>query len=216
MRKLLLPILSLLLVSCQSTDHGTAAESGYYPDLDALVARVVQARDAQQTALAQFQSARSQLSGLVNTAGTGPQENYVATVNEYDASVEAAVAVGSANAAVDEAASAIFKHWQIETDVYSYTDPRLKAASQSRLAQTRQSYEGMIRVLRQPEATMTTVLEALHDNVAYLKNNPGASALAARGVALGAIEDEIAVLMQQINNAITSADAFIASVQQSL
>lgn len=214
MRRLLLSVLSLLLVSCQSTDHGTAAESGYYPDLDPLVARVVQARDAQQTALAQFQSARSQLSGLVTTAGTGPQESYVATVNEYDASVEAAVAVGSANAAVDEAASAIFKQWQVETDVYSYTDPRLKGASQSRLAQTRQSYEGLIRVLRQPEATMTAVLAALHDNVAYLKNNPGASAVASRKVELGATEDTVAVLIQQLNSAIASADAFIASVQQ--
>ncbi len=178
------------------------------------MARVVQARDAQQTALEQFQSARDQLSGLPNVAAGDLQGNYAATVNEYDASVEAAVAVGSANAAVAETASAIFQQWQVETEVY--TEPRLKAANQSKLAHTRQSYEGMIRLLRQPEATMTPVLAALNDNVAYLRNNPSASALAARGVELGAIEDEIAVLMQQLNDAITSADAFIASVQQSL
>ena len=91
MRRVLLPVLSLLLVSCQSTDHGTAEQTGY-PNLDPLVERVAQARDAQQTALAQFQSTRAQLSRLANVAGADLQASYAATVVEYDAAVEAAVA----------------------------------------------------------------------------------------------------------------------------
>jgi Skp family chaperone for outer membrane proteins len=211
MRGLLLAVLSLLLASCQSTNHGSAAQSGY-PDLGPLVAQVAQARDAQQTAVEQFQSTRAQLSGLANVAGGDLQAHYAATANQYDASVEAAVAVGSANAAVDETASALFQQWQVETE--AYTDPSLKAESQARLAQTLRGYESMIRVLRQPEATMTAVLAALNDNVTYLQHNLDASAVAARRVELGAIEDEILVLIQQMNNAIASAGDFSASVQR--
>jgi Protein of unknown function (DUF2959) len=210
MRRLLLSVLSLLLVSCQSTNHGTAAPSTY-PNLGPLVERVVQARDAQKTALAQFQLTRAQLSGLVDAEGADLQASRAATVNEYDASVEAAVAVGSANAAVDETASALFRQWQIETEVY--TDPRLKAENQTKLAQTWQSYQDMIRVLRQPEATMKPVLAALYDNVASWQHNPGASPVAARKAEWGAIEGQIAALIQQMNSAVVSADAFIASVQ---
>jgi hypothetical protein len=210
MHRLLLSLVLLLLVSCQSTDRGAAALSGY-PDLDPLVDQVVQARDTQQMAIAQFQATQAQLSGLSNVAGGDLQARYAATVNEYDAAVEAAVAVGSANATVAETASALFQQWQVETE--ALTDPRLKAANQARLAQTWQSYQDMIRVLRQPETTMQPVLAALNDNVAYLQHNLSASAVAAREVELGAIEQDITALMQQMSSAVTSADAFIARTQ---
>lgn len=213
MRRWLLPVLSLLccvlLVSCQSTDPETGDKVGY-PDLDPLLDRVGESRDALKTAVAQFQSAREQLSQYVGAPGD-LQATYAGTVSEYDAAVEDSVAVRSAIANVDQAADAVFEEWQVEVNVY--TDARIKAVNQAKLGQTWQNYEGMLKVLRHSEAKLDPVLKALSENVTYLQDNLNVGAVASRAAKFAVIDKDLEALIRSMNTAIDSSDAFISSVQ---
>lgn len=210
MRKLILPVMSLLLVACQSAYYGAAEQMGYHKR-DILVDRVEESRDAQQEAEEQFQSALEQLSELANFDGGDLEDMYDAMVDEYDDSVEAAAAVSDRIAAVDHVAEALFDEWQDEIE--AYTNTRLKADSQTKLRETRRRYDGMIKVLRKSEVKMDPVLAALKDNVMYLKHNLNARAVASLKVEFGAIEDDIEALIREMRKAIASSDAFIESMQ---
>ncbi len=206
MRRLCLPLLSLLLVACQSAYYGAAEQVGYHKR-DILVDRVEDSRDAQQEAEEQFQSALEQLSELTNFDGGDLEDMYDAMVEEYDDSVEAAERIQ----AVDHVALALFDEWQDEIEQYS--NARLKSDSQGKLRETRRRYDGMIKALRKSEAKMDPVLTAMNDNVMYLKHNLNARAVASLKVEFGAIEDDIEALILEMRKAIASSDDFIQSMQ---
>jgi hypothetical protein len=208
MRKFLLPLL-WLLVSCQATTSGPDVAAGA-PDLMPLLQRVTQARDAFQAAAIQFQQAGAQLAESI-PAGAA-QSVSTTTVTEHNDCVQAAVAVSSAIAAVDETANALFQQWQIETAVY--TDSQLKAENQSRLTASWQRYAGLLEVLRQSAAQMDPVLAALNTNAQSLQGAATATTVSARSGELAALQNDINALVQQLNNAIARADTFIASTQQ--
>ncbi len=210
MRKLCLPLMSLLLVACQSAYYGAAEQMGYHKR-DILVDRVEDSRDAQQEAEEQFQSALEQLSELTNFDGGDLEDTYDAMADEYDDSVEAADLVRERIQAVDHVALALFDEWQDEIEQYS--SARLKSDSQAKLRETRRRYDGMIKALRKSEEKMDPVLIALNDNVMYLKHNLNARAVASLKVEFGAIEDDIQSLILEMRKAIASSDDFIQSMQ---
>ncbi len=210
MRRICLPLLSLLLVACQSAYYGAAEQMGYHKR-DILVDRVEDSRDAQQEAEEQFQSALEQLTELTNFDGGDLEDMYDAMVEEYDDSVAAADLVSERINAVDHVAEALFDEWQDE--IGQYSSARLKADSQSKLRETRRRYDGMITALRKSEAKMAPVLTALNDNVMYLKHNLNARAVASLKVEFGAIEDDIEALILEMRKAIASSDDFIQSMQ---
>jgi SMC interacting uncharacterized protein involved in chromosome segregation len=209
-RRICLPLLSLLLVACQSAYYGAAEQMGYHKR-DILVDRVEDSRDAQQEAEEQFQSALEQLTELTNFDGGDLEDMYEAMVEEYDDSVEAADLVSERINAVDHVAEALFDEWQDE--IGQYSNARLKADSQTKLRETRRRYDGMITALRKSEAKMAPVLTALNDNVMYLKHNLNARAVASLKVEFGAIEDDIEALILEMRKAIASSDDFIQSMQ---
>ncbi len=211
MYRVLFPLFSLLLVSCQTTNPEPSLQSAY-PNLAPLVEQVVQAREAQRAAAEQFQATQVRLSHLTSCGCGNLQTLYNATVEEHDAAVQAAVAMSSAIYAIEQTADPLFRQWQIETEVY--TDARLKAENQTKLAQTWQSYEGLIQILHQSAAQVDTVLAALNANVVSLQANLNAGAVTARIGELGALENAIGALVQQLNSSMARSDAFVASVQQ--
>jgi hypothetical protein len=210
MRKLLLPVLSLLLLSCQSANYGSSSTKPDYPKLGLLADRVAEAREAEEAAVEQLQETGEQLSELVDFSGTDPQEVVTATTTQYDNSVDAAVALGTAIAAVEETATTIFQEWQIELD--AYTDPAIKADSQAKLGETWQRYGSTMQVLSQSEAKMQPLLNALNANVTFLRGNLNTSALESRKVELGSIKNDIDALIRKMNIAIDSCDAFLDSI----
>lgn len=210
MRRICLPLLSLLLVACQSAYYDAAEQMGYHKR-DILVDRVEDSRDAQQEAEEQFQSALEQLTELTNFDGGDLEDMYEAMVEEYDDSVAAADLVRERIKAVDHVAEALFEEWQDE--IGQYSNARLKADSQTKLRETRRRYDGMITALRKSEAKMAPVLTALNDNVMYLKHNLNARAVASLKVEFGAIEDDIEALILEMRKAIASSDEFIQSMQ---
>jgi hypothetical protein len=210
MRKCLLPVLSLLLlVSCQSTRSGSTYQDNY-PSLIPLEDRVQASRNAQQLAVDQFQPTGAHLASMLSHDGSDLQPIYTTALNDYQKSVEVAVAVSAAIAAVEQTGNGLFHEWQIEIDVL--TDARLKADNQAKMREVNQGYQNLLQVLHQSESGMEPVLKALHNNVTSLKNDSIGPSLAARESELGEIQGDIEALVKSLNNAIAVSDAFISSL----
>jgi len=199
-----------MLTACQSAYYGAAEQVGYHKR-DILVDRVESSREAQQEAEEQFQSALEQLSLLVNFDGGDLEDIYEDMLDEYEDAEEAADDVRSRIKAIEDVAEALFEEWQDE--IQEYSNKRLKADSQHKLRETQKRYDGMIAALHRSEAKMDPVLDALKDNVLYLKHNLNARAVASLKVEFKSIENDIDVLIQEMRKAIASSDAFIASMQ---
>ncbi|MEZ5503935.1 MAG: DUF2959 family protein [Halioglobus sp.] len=210
MRFWILPLLSLLLVACQSATPGASAPAGY-PAMGPLLDRVAQSLQAQEAAAAQFQSTAQQLSRWANPGNQGLQTLYDATVTDYNASIDAAVTMGSSVDAVDAAANTIFQQWQIEIEVY--TDPVLKAENKAKLEASWQRYASLIQVLRQTTGQVNPVLAQLNQDVTHLRQNLNENALASRQRELEATINAIGALVEQINAAASASRSYIQSMQ---
>ena len=81
------------------------------------------------------------------------------------------------------------------------------------LRDTRGRYGELISAMRRAEQTMEPVLAGFRDQVLFLKHNLNARAIASLHSNVAAIESDVAVLIREMERAISEADAFIASLE---
>ena len=96
-----------LLTACQSAYYAAAEKVGYHKR-DILVDRVEDARDAQQDAEEEFQSALEQLSELISFDGGELQAVYEDLSDSYEQSLAAAETVSSRIDAIGDVSEALF------------------------------------------------------------------------------------------------------------
>jgi len=210
MRILLTAIMTLTLLACQSAYYGAAEKVGYHKR-DILVDRINDTKEAQEEAGEEFQSALEQLQRMVNFDGGNLEDIYDDMVDVWEGSTAAAEQVSQRIDGVDHVANSLFAEW--EDEIEQYSSARLKSDSKAKLRDTRSRYGGMIKAMRKSEAKMEPVLTALNDNVLYLKHNLNAQAIASLKTEFGRIEGDIKSLIKEMENAIATSDAFIASMQ---
>ena len=211
MRKLLVIVAVVgLLTACQSAYYAAAEKVGYHKR-DILVDRVEDARDAQQDAEEEFQSALEQLSELISFDGGELQAVYEDLSDSYEQSLAAAETVSSRIDAIGDVSEALFAEW--ETEIEEFSNARFKSESSAKLRETKRRYDKMFAVMRKSEQRMQPVLVALKDNVLYLKHNLNARAVAALKVEFGRIEKDIAALVAEMRRSIASSNQFIESMQ---
>jgi hypothetical protein len=208
---LLLGVAVLLFVGCQTAYYATMEKLGYHKR-DILVSRVRDARDSQEEAKTQFQSALEQFSSVVNFRGGELEAKYNRLSTELDQSEARAQTVHTRIAAVEEVAEALFKEW--EGELAQYTNDTLRRASARQLALTRQRYTPLMSAMKRAEAKMPPVLAAFRDHVLFLKHNLNAQAIAALQQELVVVETDIAALMRAMEASIAEADAFIKTLSQ--
>jgi Protein of unknown function (DUF2959) len=208
---LLLGMMVLLFAGCQTAYYATMEKLGYHKR-DILVSRVQDARDSQEEAKTQFQSALEQFSSVVNFRGGELEAKYNRLSTELDQSEARAQTVHTRVAAVEEVAEALFKEW--EAELAQYTNNTLRRASARQLALTRQRYTPLINAMKRAEAKMTPVLAAFRDHVLFLKHNLNAQAIAALQQELVVVETDIAALIRAMEASIAEADAFINTLSQ--
>lgn len=199
-----------LLTACQSAYYAAAEKVGYHKR-DILVDRVEDARDAQQDAEEEFQSALEQLSELISFDGGELQAVYEDLSDSYEQSLAAAETVSSRIDAIGDVSEALFAEW--ETEIEEFSNARFKSESSAKLRETKRRYDKMFAVMRKSEQRMQPVLVALKDNVLYLKHNLNARAVAALKVEFGRIEKDIAALVAEMRRSIASSNQFIESMQ---
>jgi hypothetical protein len=201
----------LLLASCQTAYYATLEQLGY-PKRDLLVSRVQQARDSQQEAKEQFQSALEHFSAVVHFRGGALEAKYTQLRTELDRSEARAHTVHQRIAAVEDVAEALFKEW--EAELAQYTQETLRRASARQLAQTRQRYTPLMSTMKRAEAKMAPVLAAFRDHVLFLKHNLNARAIASLRQEGMAVATDITGLIRAMEAAIAEADAFIKALNQ--
>jgi hypothetical protein len=207
----MLALAVLLLASCQTAYYAAMEKLGY-PKRDLLVSRIQQARDSQQEAKEQFQSALERFSAVVHFRGGELEAKYTQLSAELERSEARAHTVHQRIAAVEDVAEALFKEW--EAELAQYTQESLRRASARQLAQTRQRYTPLMRTMKRAEAKMEPVLAAFRDQVLFLKHNLNARAIASIRQEGMTVETEITALIRAMEAAIAEADAFIKALDQ--
>ena len=200
-----------LLFGCESTYYKTMETMGYHKR-DIMVDRVEDARDAQEEAKAQFESALEKFSSVLGFHGGDLEEKYDQLKDEYDESVIKADAVRSRIAAVENVAEDLFAEWQEELN--QYTSSSLRRSSARKLKETKSKYAQLIGAMKRAERKIDPVLSAFHDQVLYLKHNLNAQAIASLQSELASIETDVARLIKEMEASIKEANSFIDSMEK--
>jgi len=183
-----------------------------YPKREMLVDRVQKARDAQEEAKEQFQSALEEFTAVTNFQGGDLEKLYNKLKDQLQRSESKAEAVGKRIDEVERVGEALFKEWQSELDQYS--SPELRQASEDKLGQTRLRYARVVAAMRSAEMKIDPVLTAFRDQVLFLKHNLNAQALAALQNELASIQTDVAGLIREMEASIAEANAFIDAMNR--
>lgn len=201
---------TLFLTACSSTYY-KAMEGMGFEKRDILVDRVEDARDAQDEAAEQFASALDQFRSAVEFDGGDLEKTYDRLNGEYERSEARAEAVSDRIDSVESVAEDLFEEWDEELE--QYTSARLRNDSARLLGDTRERYRQLMAAMRRAEAAMPPVLSAFRDQVLVLKHNLNARAIGALRNELDSIERDTTKLIAEMQQAISEANAFIASME---
>ena len=212
LRSALLGAVLFLLAGCESAYYGAMEQLGI-PKREILVDRVAEARDSQEEAKEQFASALEEFSSVVGYEGGDLEEVYTRLNREFERSEDRAGEVRDRIEAVESVSGALFREWSEEIEQYS--SDSLRRSSERRLRDTRRRYEALVASMWRAEGRIAPVLDAFRDQVLYLKHNLNARAIAALEGELSTIEDDVAILLREMEQAIAESDAFISEMRAS-
>lgn len=209
---LLTSMIALLLSSgCQTVYYNVMEKMGYHKR-DLLVSDVKKARNAQQEAKEQFQSALDRFTTVLNIQGGELQEKYNTLNAEYERSAAKAQAVRDRIVSVEDVSAALFKEW--EAELQEYSSESLRQNSKKQLTQTRTQYAQLIKAMKRAESKMDPVLAKFKDQVLFLKHNLNAQAIASLKNELSTVEGNIASLIKEMERSIQEADTFISTMSK--
>jgi Skp family chaperone for outer membrane proteins len=209
MRKMVTVIGLIMLIGCSSAYYGTMEKLGYHKR-DLMVNRVESARDAQQDAKKEFESALEKFSSVLQFDGGKLEDKYDQLKSAYDRSNARAETVRERIESVEDVAEALFAEW--EEELGQYSSASLRRSSERKLKQTKRQYAHLISAMKRAERKMDPVLSAFNDQVLFLKHNLNAKAIASLQTELGSVEAEVNSLIRDMEASIKEADAFISSM----
>ncbi|WP_420600165.1 DUF2959 domain-containing protein [Neptuniibacter sp.] len=207
----LLIVLITALTGCQTAYYSAMEQVGVHKR-DILVDRVEEARESQADAQEQFKDALEQFKSVVAFDGGELDKIYNQLQAEYDDSVEAADDVSNRIRKVEQVSEDLFEEWEEELD--QYTNQKFRSQSAAKLRTTKVRYKELIRSLKQAEKRMPPVLNALQDNVLYLKHNLNARAIGSLKSEYKGIKSNIDLLIRDMEKAIQDSDRFIQQMEQ--
>ena len=207
---LALAALALNFSGCSSIYYKTYETFGVYKR-DLLKKRVIEARDDQKEAQAQFKDALTRLKEITKFDGGDLEKTYNSLKSEYDDCAKQADTVHKRIRDVESVAHDLFAEWEKENAEIS--TPSLRSASRQQLVDTKQRYEELHTALVNAEETMSPVLRQFNDYVLYLKHDLNAQAIASLKGEAANITTEINRLIEQMNNSIARADAFVKNMK---
>jgi len=210
-KKIMSIVLVITLSGCSSAYYSAMEKVGIHKR-DIMVDRVVDAKESQQEAQAQFKSALEEMTALINFDGGDLEEQYNVIQGQYEDSKEAADHVSSRINKIEDVADALFDEWQDEIEQISSSN--LKRQSSSKLRETQRRYESLVRSMRKAESKMGPVLSALKDNSLFLKHNLNAKAIGALQGEMVSIKNDVSALIKDMNSAIEQSQQFIELLEK--
>jgi len=203
--------LSFGLTACD-TAYMAAMEKVGYAKRDILSSRVKSARNAQEDAKKEIQSALEQFGKVVGYQGGDLEATYKKLNSELESSEDSAEAVRKRIKDVESVADSLFTEWK--TELGQYSSPDLRRRSEEKLTQTKTRYNEMLGAMKKAEQRIDPVLKPLRDQVLYLKHNLNARALAAIKGELVKVDAQVDQLVKDMNRSIAEADRFIQSMEK--
>ena len=210
-QKLCVIISIFALASCSSAYYSAMEKVGIHKR-DIMVERVVDAKESQQDAQAQFKSALEEMTALINFDGGDLEAQYNVIQEQYEDSKEAADHVSSRIEKIEDVADALFYEWQDEIEQISSSN--LKRQSATKLKETQRRYQSLIKSMRKAESKMAPVLSALKDNSLFLKHNLNAKAVGALQGEMISIKKDVSALIKDMNSAIEQSQKFIDMLEK--
>ncbi|MBA6303144.1 DUF2959 domain-containing protein [Colwellia sp. MB02u-14] len=202
--------LLLSIVGCQSAYYSAMEKVGKHKR-DILIDRIESATGSQKEAKKEFKNALDQFSALVNFDGGELQQQYEISNDRYQISKVAADDVTARINAIEDVAEALFNEWHDELD--QFTNQSLKRQSQSRYKETQGRYASVIKSMRNAERRMQPILNALKDNMLYLKHNLNARAIGELKTEYKLIKQDVERLINDMNSSINKSQTFIKSLK---
>ena len=196
----------LNLSGCSTAYYAAYEKFGVYKR-DLLKKRVIEARDDQKQAQAQFKDALTRLKEITKFEGGNLEKTYNQLKGEYEDCAAQAGTVHKRIREVEAVAGDLFAEWEKEDAEIS--TPSLRNASRQQLTDTKRRYEELHNALVNAEEAMTPVLKQFNDYVLYLKHDLNAQAIASLKGEAASITTEISRLIEQMNRSIAQADQFV-------
>lgn len=207
---LTLCLAALVLVGCQSAYYATMEKFGV-EKRDILVDRVEEAREEQQEAKQQFESALEQFIAITNYEGGELEKQYKKLKSEFEDSEDKANDVGKRIDSVEKVAKDLFSEWKKELG--QYTSQEMRSSSERQLKDTRKRYSKLIKAMKLAQSKITPVLNAFRDRVLFLKHNLNARAIASLKSQRDKVKSDITALVRDMNKSIEEADRFIKAMK---
>lgn len=201
---------TLLLTGCQSAYYGAMEKVGYHKR-DIMVDRVKAAKESQEDAQKEFSSALEEMQALLNHNGGNLEKAYNKAKDEYESAQSAADDVSNRINKVEDVAEALFDEWQAEISEISKAS--LRRNSETKLKETRRSYEQLMKTMRRAESKMPPILTAMKDNMLYLKHNLNAQAIGAIKGEFASLQTDISGLIKEMNKSINESSKFIEALE---
>lgn len=199
-------VVLLAISGCKTAYYNTWEKMGWHKR-DILVDNVAEARDSQEEAKEEFQTAMERFVAVTNFQGGDLADKYDELNGSYESSKAQADEVRAKIKDVETVAEDLFEEWESEIEQYQSTD--LKRNSERQLRDTRKRYTQMVGAMNDAAAKMEPVLAALHDQVLYLKHNLNARAIASLQDTAADLQTDVERLIREMQESIDEANRFI-------
>jgi len=194
------------LSACSQAYYGALEKAGIHKR-DIMVDRVADAKQSQEDARDQFQSALEEFSSVANFQGGDLEDTYKKLNKELEKSEARAEDVSKRIDSVEDVSIALFKEWEEELE--QYASQKLRAQSEQQLKETKIRYQQLMGAMRNAEARIEPVLKPFRDQVLFLKHNLNAKAIASLRGELLQVESDTEQLIKELETSIAEADRFI-------
>lgn len=202
---------SLALSACSSAYYNTMESFGIHKR-DIMVDRVEDARDAQQEGQEQFESALAQFQSVITVEGGELEKAYNKLNSEYEDSIASAEKIRERIDSVESVAEALFDEWEDELD--RYTSDALRRDSERKLKSTQQQYSQLIGLMKNSEERLDPVLQAMEDQVLFLKHNLNTRAIDSLRQEVVRIDNDVEQLITALKQSIDEANSFIQTMRE--
>jgi uncharacterized protein YdcH (DUF465 family) len=187
-------------------------ESLGIPKREQLVDRVKEARDSQDAAKKQFESALDEFLVVTGQKGQpGKVGNLEAQYGKFKSERERcdarAKTVSERIASVEVVSDKLFAEWRDEIKQFNSDDTR--RASQRLYDQSHDRYDNLHRAMKAAESKMKPVLAAFKDQELFLKHNLNAQAIASLSGTVQQIQMDVTNLIRDMEASISEANKFI-------
>lgn len=183
-----------------------------YAKRDQLVDAVKDTRDEQQAAKKQFASALDEFMAVTGAKGGELETRYKKLSDQYDKAESQANAVKDEISHTERVAKLVFEEWRAE--LAQYNSPDLRRQSERLLDDTQGRYDRLITVMKSAANKMDPVLAAFRDQKLFLKHNLTARAIASLQDNADRMQNDIAGLIKEMEQAIAESNEFIEAMQK--